>query len=331
MLVTINILPLILMYVILAKLVERFGTTDWGRIFVMAAATFATFLSTFSVVLNNHIIAAVSAAITVYLFVRIIDDGERCWSYFFAAGLAAAFTAANELPAATLLAFTGAALFWRAPRETVAAFVPGMLVVAAAFFGTNWLAHDRISPPYAFRSDGDPAENWYKFTYTVNGRPVKSYWHDRQGIDRGEPAKLTYAVHCLVGHHGVFSLTPIWLISLAGGLTWLRSGDHVRRELAAIILTASAVCLIFFIGMRPLEDRNYGGMTSGFRWMFWFTPLWLVVMIPAADWLSRSKVRQAIAAALLSISVLSASYPTWNPWVHPWLYNWMSWCGWISG
>jgi hypothetical protein len=25
---------------------------------------------------------------------------------------------------------------------------------------------------------------------------------------------------------------------------------------------------------------------------------------------------------------LSASYPTWNPWVHPWIYNWMLWCGW---
>lgn len=330
MLVTINILPLVLMYVILAKLVERFGTTDWGRIFVMASATFATFLSTFAVVLNNHIIAAVSAAITVYLFVRIVEDGERRWWYFLAAGLAAAFTAANELPAATLLAFTGALLLWRTPRETIVAFVPGMLLVAAAFFGTNWLAHDRISPPYAFRSDADPAENWYKFTYTVNGRQVKSYWHDRQGIDRGEPSKITYAVHCLVGHHGVFSLTPIWLISVTGGLMWLCSGDRGRRELAAIILTASVVCLIFFVGMRPLEDRNYGGMTSGFRWMFWFTPLWLVVMIPAADWLSRYKARQAVAAALLSISVLSASYPTWNPWVHPWLYNWMSWCGWIS-
>ena len=36
---------------------------------------------------------------------------------------------------------------------------------------------------------------------------------------------------------------------------------------------------------------------------------------------------QVVAAVLLSFSVLSASYPTWNPWVQPWLYNWFVWCG----
>jgi hypothetical protein len=80
--------------------------------------------------------------------------------------------------------------------------------------------------------------------------------------------------------------------------------------------------------MRPQEDRNYGGMTSGFRWMFWFAPLWLVVMVPAADRLARSTVGMAFAALLLTISALSAGYPTWNPWTHPWIYNWLVWCGW---
>ena len=124
-------------------------------------------------------------------------------------------------------------LLWRAPRETILAGVPGVAIVAAAFFGTNWIAHDRISPPYAFRSDTDASENWYAYTYTVNGREVKSYWLDRKGIDRGEPSKVTYAIHALVGHHGIFSLTPIWLISLAGAVMWLKSPDPQRRELSA--------------------------------------------------------------------------------------------------
>jgi hypothetical protein len=328
MLLTVNILPLILMYVLLAQLVERFGTTDWGRIFVVACATLGTLLNTFAVVLNNHVVAAVSAAVTIYLVVRISCDGERRWRYLFLAGLAAAFTAANELPAATLLAFAGLILLWRAPRETLVAFVPGVAVVAAAFFGTNWIAHERLAPPYAFRSQTDASENWYNYTYTVNGREVKSYWLDRQGIDRGEPTKLAYAFHTLVGHHGIFSLTPIWLISLAGALMWLASPDRRRREIAALILGVSVICMIFFIGLRPQEDRNYGGVTSGFRWMFWCAPLWLIAMIPAADRLARSFAGQALAAVLLSFSVLSVSYPTWNPWTHPWIYNWLTWCGW---
>jgi hypothetical protein len=69
-------------------------------------------------------------------------------------------------------------------------------------------------------------------------------------------------------------------------------------------------------------------MSSAFRWMFWCAPLWLVAMLPAADRLARSKFGIAFAAVLLTLSVFSASYPTWNPWTHPWLYNWMVWCGW---
>ena len=56
------------------------------------------------------------------------------------------------------------------------------------------------------------------------------------GIDRGEPSPAVYALHVLVGHHGIFSLTPIWLLSAWGTLVWLvRRGDPRLRELAAIV------------------------------------------------------------------------------------------------
>jgi hypothetical protein len=333
MLITVNIIPLAVMFVLLGRLVERFGTTDWGRIFVMAAATMGTFLNTFAVVLNNHTVAAFSAAVALYAFVRIVFDDERRWWYFFLAGLATAFTATDELPATCFLAFAGLILLYRAPRQTLLAFTPAVAIVAAAFFATNWLAHQSLRPPYMHRSKTDPNDNWYNYTYTVkdkDGREkeVRSYWLDRKGIDRGEPTIPAYALHSLIGHHGIFSLTPVWLLSLAGAIMWVRSPDRSRRELAALVAAVSVVCLVFFIGLRPQEDRNYGGMTSGFRWMFWCAPLWLVMMIPAADRLARCTTGQVFAAVLLSFSVLSVSYPTWNPWVHPWIYNWMVSLGW---
>jgi hypothetical protein len=328
MLFTVNILPLVLMYFFIAKLVERFGTTDWGRVFVMAVATLGTLLTTFAVVLNNHLVAAVSAAVALYAFVRIYCDGERRWWYFALAGLAAAFTAADELPALALMAAMGFLLLIRSPRATLLAFAPAALLVVAAFFVTNYLAHDSLLPPYMHRSATDPSDNWYAYSYTVNGVERESYWLDRQGIDRGEPTRLLYAVHVLVGHHGIFSLTPVWLLSMWGIVVWLKSGDRSRRDLAAMIGTLTLVCLVFYIGLRPQEDRNYGGMTSGFRWMFWFAPLWLVAMLPAADRLARSTAGIAFAAALLTLSALSVSYPTWNPWTHPWIYHWLEWCGW---
>jgi hypothetical protein len=328
MLVTVNILPLVLMYALMGRLVERFGTSDWGRVFVMAGATLGTFLNTFAVVLNNHIIGAVSAAMTIYCLARISADGERRWRYFVFAGLAAAFTVADELPALVFLGLVGLLLLWHAPRQTLIAFVPGVAVVAAAYFATTWIAHESLLPPYFHRSSTDPEDNWYHYTYTVNGQERQSYWNNPQGIDRGEPTELKYALHALVGHHGIFSLTPMWLLSFAGMLIWLSSGDPRRRELAALVTVTSIVCLVFFIGLRSQIDRNYGGMTSGFRWMFWCAPLWLLTMIPAADRLARSRMGMALAIVLLTFSVVSASYPTWNPWTHPWIYNWLVWSGW---
>ena len=70
MLVLFNVVPLVIYLCCWPRLVERFGTTDWGRIFVMAAAAFGTFLTTFAVAINNHLPAAVCAAAAVYAVVR---------------------------------------------------------------------------------------------------------------------------------------------------------------------------------------------------------------------------------------------------------------------
>ena len=72
-------------------------------------------------------------------------------------------------------------------------------------------------------------------------------------------------------------------------------------------------------------------MSSGPRWMFWFTPLWLVVMSPAADLMAGRRWTRAVALVLLALSVLSAAYPTWNPWTHPWLYDFWYYMGWAAG
>ena len=44
-------------------------------------------------------------------------------------------------------------------------------------------------------------------------------------------------------------------------------------------------------------------------------------MLPAADAVAGARWTRGVALVLLALSVLSASYPTWNPWTHPWLYN----------
>ena len=327
LLVIYNVIPLLVYFVLVARLIERFGHSDWGRIFVMAAAVFGTFLTTFGVTVNNHLPGAVSALIALYAAVRIWFDGERRLRYFFIAGLFATFVVACELPGLAFTAALGAALLWKAPKQTLLAGVPAALLVAAGFFGTNWIAHENLRPAYMHT-------DWYDYEYQrhPDDKPRPSYWRDRQGVDRGEPSEFVYAFHALLGHHGIFSLTPVWLFAAVGLGMWLIVPSDPRlRQLAILITAVTVVCLYFYLFMQPQENRNYGGMTAGLRWAFWFAPLWLLAMLPAADRCARKKWLRGLSLVPLALSVLSASYPTWNPWSHPWLFNFMYYMEWIEG
>jgi len=165
-------------------------------------------------------------------------------------------------------------------------------------------------------------DNWYEYE--------ASYWtpERKTGVDRGEPSRAVYAFHLLAGHHGVFSLTPIWLLSAVGVGIWLGRGERSLRVVALGVLTLTAVCTAFYI-LRPEEDRNYGGVSCGFRWLFWLTPLWLVCAIPAADAWSKSRLGRGVALALLAASIVSATYASLDPWSHPWIFDYWTNLEWI--
>ncbi|HET6878747.1 MAG TPA: hypothetical protein VFI31_01175 [Pirellulales bacterium] len=329
LLVLFNVLPMIVYFASVARLVERFGLSDWGRLFVMACATFGTFLSTFAVTINNHLTAAVSAAIALNAALRVWYDGERRLRWLFVAGFFAAFTAANELPALAFFAAVAVGLLYRAPAATLKAFLPGAIMVFAAAEGTNYAAHHSWTPAYAHRTPGD---NWYDYQFMRNGKVRDSYWSQpaaRSPIDQGEPDRLTYVFHSLVGHHGIFSLSPIWLLSLVGLVLLCLRRHPDWRAMGLLLASVSLVCVTFYLLM-PQNDRNYGGMTSGFRWVFWFAPLWLVAMLPVADGMSGRCWSRGLGLVLLGFSVVSVAYPTWNPWVHPWLLDFLESQQWVG-
>jgi hypothetical protein len=172
--------------------------------------------------------------------------------------------------------------------------------------------------------------DWYDYP--------KSYWlsGNKQGVDLGEPSRVKYAFHVLIGHHGIFSLTPIWFLTIIGAVillkpipshlvAWKRSWTEAERRwvITAAIVVTSVVCLAFYLA-RPLIDRNYGGVCSGFRWQFWLIPAWLWLAAPAYDFLGRKRWGVAIIFILLAVSVFSAHYAWHNPWQHPWPYAWLT-------
>jgi hypothetical protein len=350
-LLTVNGLLFVFYLIFLARLVEQFGATDWGRLYVLASACFATFLTTFAVTLNNHSVAACSALFALYPVLQIWYAGERGMGLFLTAGLFAGFTAVNELPAASFAATLLLLLLFRAPGRTLLLSVPAAALPVAAALWTNYLALGQLRPAY-----GEFGGPWYEFEgshWKIDPGQVK------QGIDWAyqTESRAMYAFHVLIGHHGIFSLSPIFLLAAAGMIYGLvankgsgpppcsqgASGPALEPEprtqhertpplnmVALLTLLLTTVVVGFYIVGVNERNRNYGGWSNGLRWLLWLTPFWLLTMLPVADWLAGRRWGRGLAYLLLGISVLSASYRAWNPWRHPWLYEFFQTQGWIN-
>jgi len=375
------------------KIAESYAETDFAKIALMAIVTFGTFLTTFAVTINNHLLAATCAALAMLCGLRIWVDDRHDAKYFVGAGFFATLCAVNDLPAFSFFGLLGLCLLVKFPKGTLSWGLPASLFVLAVSLGTNYWAHESWRPPYMHRGDGHviaelprrlsidldqqrlPEEltatfkqnatplgqdtavqprvessrwvifdrtNQHKYALQKTETAIEvrawDHWYDydtsywkpdvKQGIDLGEPSRAVYAFHVLLGHHGILSLSPIWLIALGGTGIWLATPGK-PRQIAIFVTLLTVVCIMFYI-LRPLKDRNYGGMTSGFRWTFWLIPLWLVCTIPLLDRWHRSFWGQRLVAMLLLFSALSASYSAANPWVHPWIYRYLEYIHWIK-
>ena len=368
LMVVYGLLPLAVFMAFTFRLIDRIGTTEWGRLWAAGLAAGGTLLNTFAIVLTTHGPAAACTAVSAWFVHRVAVDGLRSRTGFAAAGAAAALAAAFELPALAWLAAVLGLLASCDLRRTITAALPAAVLVAAAALSANWLAHGSVAPAYAHRTTAprvQPAgaaapvslppmvslregeswnpDNWYDYRLRLpSGRLLTSYWNAPQGVDRGEPSPAVYAWHALIGHHGIVSLTPAWLLVIPG-LVLMSAAGRQRRgrgrgrgrdgpqaaaqaRIAWAIAAVSGVVIVFYLS-RPQLDRNYGGTSSGFRWVFWLAPLWVAAAVPAADWLSRGRSGRLLALALLGLSVVSVAFPTWSPWTTPWIQQWLTHAG----
>ncbi len=354
LLVIYQLIPLGIAFFCLASIIESVGKTDWGRMYAVAAATFGTFALTFVPTLNNHLPGFASISIALWAAFKILRDGKKNPVYFALAGFFGAFSVACDLPALAFATGLCGVLLVKRPLKTIFVAIPAGLVVAAAFIATNYIAHNSIMPAYSCKRDHmamqaeaekngvDPktlfdAKDWYYYNYYPAGRPREakyarlSHWANRTGIDRGEPSILRYAFHSTVGSRGVFSLTPIWILSVWGLCVWAfkTKDDKGLRAFGVGALTLTVVFFAFFL-TRDQGDRNYGGMSCWSRWFFPLVPLFVPALLPIVDKASKSRLLRGVALAALFWSAASAAFPTWNPWVAPWLYdiavNW----GWMK-
>lgn len=318
-LLLVNWLPRLLSLIVTAMLVERYARRDFGKLFVLAVASWGTLLGPFTSSLNNHSPAAICVVLAMYPLLRVISDGDHRKRYFALTGFFSAATFTLEIPAALLVVAFGALLLKANPKRTLALFVPTALIPVIAFVALNCVVTGSLSPFYS--SYGSE-----KYVYEHEGIP--SYWSNPQGLDRNLDSPLMYFVHCTIGHHGLLSLTPVWLLTLIGWFGWRRWPECRQRTM--LLVGAGLTAVVFGFYLTRTQNYNYGGNSVALRWMLWLVPLWLIAMIPVFDTLGSRRSFQVVSSFLLAASVASAQLPGSNPWQSTWLLTLMEKWKWVD-
>jgi hypothetical protein len=314
-----NVFPYCVFLVLFARLLDRYAANDWAWFFCLVAAAFGTLLLPFVQTLNNHTIAAWSAFFALYLLLRIWDDGDTSGWRFAGAGFFAAFAAANELPALAFLVLLFALLAVRYPTRMLLYFIAAAAVPIAGSMATQFAVFGEFRVAYeSFGSD----------EYLWEG----SLWKTPLELDafnkHPEPYGI-YLFHMTLGHHGFFSLTPIFLLSLVGGARLLWRGGRLASVLrgngaplavVAWLTTALTLVVVAFYAWYP-KARNYGGSTQGLRWLFWLIPFWLLLLPSGVEEGQRRSWARNLALLALGLSVVSVGYAIRNPWSHPWILD----------
>src|SRR3954451_18929444 len=196
------------MLVLYARLLDRIALNDWAGFFSLFSAALGTLLFAFESTLNNHTIAATSAFFALYPFLRIWDDGVRSGWAFAAAGFFAASCACNELPAAIFGVLLFLLLLIRSPARTLLFFAPAAAIPCAAFLAAQYYAFGQFRPVY--QEFGTKSYEYYGSYWTT---PLEMDYFNKEPEPYG-----VYLFHMTLGHHGVFSLTPIFVFSVYGAL-----------------------------------------------------------------------------------------------------------------
>lgn len=320
-LATFNIVPLVIFLLLLARFLEEYGKTDWGRLFVFASACFGTFLTTFAVTLNNHTPAACCVMFALMPLLRGLRNGFT-FGQMVTVGLFSGLAITFDLPCASFAGLAFLVVVWKFPKGLFV-YLPTVALAPALLLGANYVALGDLIPAYArFGSE------WYEYP--------GSHWlrvrtdPNPSGIDAANEPKGIYLFHNTLGHHGLFSLSPIWILSLIGmveGLVKPRKGtDSAIWVVSVFGITLLAVVL----GYYTYKTNNYGGWTSGPRWFFWMTPLMLMSMIGICDRMSRTAWMRWAAYIALAVSAFSAAWPVYSPWRHPWILQLLIRQGWLS-
>jgi hypothetical protein len=318
-LLIVNWLPLVISFIVLARLLARSSENQTARLIALATFCCGSLVTGYATTLNNHSVAAMCLVFTLAPLLRILSDDSRRGLDFAQVGFWAAMVCCHELPAALFGVATFVLLVRKSVPQTAKWFVPAALLPLIVYFVTNYLATGGWKPFYLYYGTE-------KYLYEIDG--VRSYWHTPHGMDQSLDSPLVYFFHCVIGHHGIFSLSPIFLLAIVP-VFWKRLLTEHRLRPAILLGGALSIAVLGFYLTR-FDNYNYGGNTFGLRWMIWLTPFWVLAMVPTLERFATRRAGLVISLLLLGVSVYSSESAAKNPWSSSWLFQQMEQAGWVD-
>jgi len=262
-----QVIPYMIVLILSLAMVSWYFPDRRTLVFLLLFMTAASLPYAYSVTINNHSIAATSFFIVFYLVWVIIYQKKRKLIYYALTGLLAGLGASTDLPGLIFaLMALGALYLTDAKKASLAALFVFIFLALTAW--VYWKITGSIKPIYMQGS-------LYHYT--------NSYWQEREAFDLLKENKLQYLFHITFGHHGLFSLTPVLLLSL-----WSLFRSIIKRdwELWPILIAFASGALLIFIFVL-FRTSNYGGYAIGMRWFVLFMPILLFASAPLIHFFSQ--------------------------------------------
>jgi hypothetical protein len=267
----------------------------------MAAACFAWLGVAWGTAINNHAPGAALGVVGFYYAYRARNrlGGVLDW---LLAGFWLGVLPAVDLSSLAISGFTGLYLLTRDWKRTLLLFVPAALPGLVSEPILAYVATGTWVPAYA-----DASLHHFAGSY---------FGGKRAGIDALYEPKSVYAFNVLIGHHGLFSMTPIFCFSVFEAVRRLvRRGEKYRAE-TLVFFGAATVVTLFYI----VRTHNYGGWTVGMRWL---VPIMPGLLMLFGFWLDRASLPRWKWAIVLFAFAVSAfhvqdglsspfQYSVWN-------------------
>ena len=308
-------LPLLAIFLAaMSACIEKVGSSNWSRYCCVAIACFATMLLPLTSSLNSLLPAATATAVTMWLYLYVADRFEELFvlspKHCAIAGFTAVLAGAFDVLAAVMIV-PWLVLFARLDRDVVKQFLAGAGLGLAFTIGSFAIGMLGTKVQTGGFQEGS--------TLTAVSTVAEDAMVADSNVNEPSTGRVSKALHSVVGHHGLFSLTPLWLLLPVAFTRGMQLEPAEFRRLTVVVIAVSIVGFLVSLGFAFLgEGRSQQVYLSRLVWMI---PLWLLMLVPTIEELSDSRLGKLIVIALVSNCVLSAVFAFPAVSKSPWLLD----------